>query len=207
MSDNGDKLNVYEKLQKVRVELQGKNLKKSGKNKHANYGYYELGDFLPMINKLFLENKLFSQISFTAETATLIIVDTEKPESCIEFTSPMAEAKLPACHPIQNIGAVQTYQRRYLYMTALEIVEHDALDATAGEEEETPEKETSITKEQKDSIDKLLVDSELTTAQLNAALKKNFKKDSIDKLTETEAKRTIKDLKKYIQNKKQKEGA
>jgi hypothetical protein len=33
---------------------------------------------------------------------------------------------------VQNIGAVETYQRRYLYVTALAIVEHDALDAVTG---------------------------------------------------------------------------
>ncbi len=30
------------------------------------------------------------------------------------------------------MGAVETYQRRYLWVAALEIVEHDALDATTG---------------------------------------------------------------------------
>jgi len=33
---------------------------------------------------------------------------------------------------VQNIGAVETYQRRYLWVTAMEIVEHDALDSTTG---------------------------------------------------------------------------
>jgi hypothetical protein len=46
----------------------------------------------------------------------------------------MADANLKGCHPIQNLGAVETYSRRYLYVTALEIVEHDALDATTGSE-------------------------------------------------------------------------
>ena len=38
---------------------------------------------------------------------------------------------LKGCHPIQNLGAVQTYIRRYLWVTAMEIVEHDALDSSA----------------------------------------------------------------------------
>jgi hypothetical protein len=42
----------------------------------------------------------------------------------------MAEANLKGTHPIQNLGAVETYQRRYLWMTAMEIVEHDILDAS-----------------------------------------------------------------------------
>jgi hypothetical protein len=43
----------------------------------------------------------------------------------------MAEANLKGCHPIQNLGAVETYTRRYLWVTAMEIVEHDALDSSA----------------------------------------------------------------------------
>jgi len=31
---------------------------------------------------------------------------------------------------VQNLGAVQTYLRRYLWVAALEIVEHDALDSS-----------------------------------------------------------------------------
>ena len=128
-------MNVYEKLQQARIQLQKKQLKKSGKNTFAKYEYYELQDILPTINELLLENKLFSQITFNSELATLKVVNIEKPEEVIEFTSPMAEAALKGCHPIQNIGAVETYQRRYLYMTALEIVEHDALDSVQGKED------------------------------------------------------------------------
>ena len=52
--------------------------------------------------------------------------------SSVVFTSPMGSAQLKGCHEVQNIGAVETYQRRYLYVSALAIVEHDALDAVTG---------------------------------------------------------------------------
>ena len=52
----------------------------------------------------------------------------------------MSEANLKGCHAIQNVGAVQSYQRRYLYMTALEIVEQDALDKTTGKDSQTSQK-------------------------------------------------------------------
>ena len=51
-----------------------------------------------------------------------------------EITSPMGSAALKGCHEVQNIGAVETYQRRYLWVTAMEIVEHDALDASTGKD-------------------------------------------------------------------------
>ena len=120
---------VYEKLQQARIKLQNTALKKSGYNKFAEYKYFELGDFLPAIQSIFSELKLCPVVSFGVELATLRIIDTEN-GGCITFTSPMAQANLKGCHPIQNLGAVETYSRRYLYVTALEIVEHDAIDSS-----------------------------------------------------------------------------
>ncbi|WP_024647776.1 ERF family protein [Pseudomonas syringae] len=124
-------MSVYKKLQEARCEMQRMTLTKSGENKFAKYFYFELGDFLPVINDIFREKGLCGVISFTAELATLRVVDVDDGTS-IEFTSPMGKADLKGCHEVQNIGAVETYQRRYLYVTALEIVEHDALDSITG---------------------------------------------------------------------------
>lgn len=121
-------MSVYTKLQAARIALQSTQMKKSGNNKFAGYSYFELGDFLPRVNELFAQSGLFSAVSFNKELATLKIIDTEDGSEVV-FTSPMADAQLKGCHPIQNLGAVETYQRRYLYVTALEIVEHDALDS------------------------------------------------------------------------------
>lgn len=122
-------MNVYKKLMEARIKLQSMELKKSGHNKFAGYKYFELGDFLPQIQDIFNKIGLCSFISFTSEYATLTIIDTED-NSQVVFTSPMAEANLKGSHAIQNIGAVETYSRRYLYVSALEIVEHDAIDAS-----------------------------------------------------------------------------
>ena len=122
-------MNVFEKLQTARIQLQSTKMKKSGHNKFAGYQYFELGDFLPEINKLFAELKLCSVVSFGKDLAELKVINIEKPDEVVTFTSPMADANLKGCHPIQNLGAVETYNRRYLYVSALEIVEHDALDS------------------------------------------------------------------------------
>ena len=124
-------MSVYKKLQEARCEMQKMTLSKSGKNTFAGYSYFELGDFLPAINDLFLEKGLCGVVSFTASLATLKVVDVEDGTS-VEFTSPMGSAALKGCHEVQNVGAVETYQRRYLYVTALEIVEHDALEPVTG---------------------------------------------------------------------------
>ena len=124
-------MKVYSKLVKARNILAHKALKKSGHNKFAGYQYFELGDFLPEIQAIFGEVGLVDVITFTNDLATMVIYDTEDGSS-VTFTSPMGSAQLKGCHEVQNIGAVETYQRRYLYVTAMAIVEHDALDATTG---------------------------------------------------------------------------
>ncbi len=130
-------MKVCKKLVEVRNELQTMSLSKSGHNKFAGYKYFELGDFLPAIQTLFKKHGLCDVISFTQELATMVVYDVEDGSS-VTFTSPMGSAQLKGCHEVQNIGAVETYQRRYLYVTALAIVEHDALDAVTGSQDSKP---------------------------------------------------------------------
>jgi hypothetical protein len=124
-------MNVYKKLQEARLKLQAMPLTKSGKNKFAGYEYFELSDFMPAIQKICGELGLCGVVSFNHEYATLTIYDTDG-EGFINFGSPMSSAALKGCHEVQNLGAVQSYLRRYLWVNAFEIVEHDALDSTTG---------------------------------------------------------------------------
>lgn len=129
-----NKMNVYVKLSKIRLELQNRQLKKSGHNKYAGFKYYELGDILPSINELSEKYGILNIINYNREDAVLEIIDTDNPESKITIKSPMSELTLKGAHPIQNLGAIETYQRRYLYLTAYEIVESDYLDAIQGKD-------------------------------------------------------------------------
>jgi hypothetical protein len=130
---------IEEKLQKCRVELQDKKLKKSGENKFAKFKYFELSDFLPTVNKMFADNKIFSNFSIQGDIATLTITDCEDKTSQT-FTSNIADADVKGCTAIQSLGAVHTYLKRYLYLNALEIVENDSLDASVGAKEFQVEK-------------------------------------------------------------------
>ena len=146
-------MSIYAKLAQARVMLQDEGLQKTGKNyfikvktaKTLNNGkiayedepmpYFELGDFLPKINKIFNELKMCSVVSFTEQLATLTIFDAES-DGKVEFTSPMpkvptqnAKGDIGSNTLMQSIGALETYQRRYLYVSALEIVESDAIDS------------------------------------------------------------------------------
>jgi hypothetical protein len=127
-------MNIYGKLASARKHFHSLNLKKSGKNTFAGYNYFELADFLVPGMQSLEQAGLVSVISFTAAEATMTIYETEG-DGTITITSPMASANLKGSHEIQNLGAVETYQRRYLWMAALEIVEHDAVDSAPPKEE------------------------------------------------------------------------
>ena len=134
-------MSVHKKLMQARVKLQSTEMKKSGLNKFAGYSYFELGDFIPHIQTIFNDIGLCGVVSFNTEYATLCITDVED-GTVIVIQSPMAEANLKGAHPIQNLGAVESYQRRYLWMTAMEIVEHDIIDsAPQAEAKPTPKAE------------------------------------------------------------------
>jgi hypothetical protein len=126
-------MSVYTKLNQAREKFHELKLEKTGRNTFANYNYFELGDFLIPALKVFREVGLCAYVSFDKDIATMTIVDMESNER-MTITSPMGSAALKGCHEVQNIGAVETYQRRYLWVAALEIVEHDALDATTGKD-------------------------------------------------------------------------
>lgn len=130
-------MSVYKKLSDARIKLQQVKIKKSGHNKFAGYYYMQLEDFLPPIQEIFHELNLCGIVSFSEIEATLTIVDVENPMDRIVIHSPMSEAALKGCHAVQNLGAVQTYLRRYLWVSALEIVEHDAIDSSEPASEQT----------------------------------------------------------------------
>jgi len=141
---------VYSKLQKARVLLQEQPLKKSGFNSFAGFKYFELADFLPSINVIFDNLGLCSVFSIIDDKATLRIVDSEF-GGVIYFSSPIAEAGAGKAPPIQALGSMHTYLRRYLMLNALEITEHDAVDATIKKDE--PKSAKPITVDVFDSMD------------------------------------------------------
>lgn len=136
-------MSVHKKLMEARLQMQDTELSKSGENLYAGYKYFTLADFLPEAQRIFKDVGLCGIVRFTAEVATLEIVDADNPQAeRITITSPMGSANLKGCHEVQNIGAVESYQRRYLWMTAFEIVEDDPLDATTQKGGKKPERVT-----------------------------------------------------------------
>ena len=121
--------NVFTKLQNLRCELQNEKISKSGHNKFSDFTYFELADFLPELMK---KHALTSVFSILGENAFLEIINQENIEEKINFSIPIADAQVKGCTPIQCMGAINTYCKRYLYINALELVENDVLDPQVG---------------------------------------------------------------------------
>lgn len=205
------KLNLFQKLQKARVELQEMNLKKSGQNKFAGFSYYELSDFLPAINIICNNVGLFTAISFEIDYAILRIYDCEDMERFIEFKSPMKEIQQKGCNDIQSLGSVETYSRRYLYLTAFEIVENDFSDAVSGSDNKKQNLSNNITKGTKSQISILAKQyAELADKSIDDVmdvLSEKYKFATLDTLNDETGQAMCKQLNNWIvlQKKKNKE--
>lgn len=191
-------MNIYEKMQNMRCELQHIKLKKSGKNAFANYEYFELQDITPAINHLMQGFKVTSEISFGVPLATLKIINSEKTDEVMTFTCPMAKAVLKGCHEVQNLGASITYIRRYLYINAFEIVEHDALDSMPLNNKPPEYISKEQVKQIKDLALELKADPELFLTYMEV--------ESVEKILKTDYQKAITSMEiKREQNKKEKE--
>lgn len=134
---------VLVKLNQARKQFHEAKIEKTGHNKFAGYYYFELADFIVPALQIFDSVGLCSVTCFTATDAVMTVTDLED-NSSVAFTSPMSSAALKGCHDVQNLGAVQTYLRRYLWVAALEIVEHDAVDSSDGPTEQKKETKSRL---------------------------------------------------------------
>lgn len=133
--------NIYLLLAKARIEIQKKCTVKSGKNKFANFSYFELKDFLTITTEEFYKvglvaifniNKEIDSNGVVNEKAVLTVTDGKDE---ITFETPTANAIVKGANDIQNLGSKHTYLKRYLYMNAIELSESDGVDATIGKDE------------------------------------------------------------------------
>lgn len=187
-TNNTKTLNVYQKLLKARTMFLQSNAKKSGKNMHLAFKYFELDDIVPIATKIFDEVGLISIASFNTEQAVMSIQNTEKADEQIVFCAPLI--MLPenkGTNMVQALGSTITYYRRYLYMMALDICEPDGFDGgipttptnTTSETPTTPAatKPISLEKTQPSLTNANSNASETQVTQLKAVLKELLAKD------------------------------
>ena len=174
-------MNVWSKLLAVRNEFYAAGAKKTGKNLHAEFMYFELSDIVPVAAPIFAKYNLLLMPTFENGNAEAVVINTEKPDERINFSIPLqfiAEPGKFRMNEVQGVGAAVTYYRRYLYMIVLDLVEADSFDGESNAAEDAPApKKKPATTEQRQEIKKTLTNSdgeadELQKSALKAALKK-----------------------------------
>lgn len=170
MSDTTEeikKMNIYEKMQKVKKLLSDSELQKTGENEYSKFEYYELSDIMPAIITFCEEYRLFTHVNFVkeystktittgesqvqekvkvGESAVLTVINIDNPEEKIEYSSDVKDLELKAANAIQNYGGIQTYSRRYLYMNAFDIVEAEMFDKEMNKKKKQATKQSNAIK-------------------------------------------------------------
>jgi hypothetical protein len=175
-------MNVWSKLLAVRNEFYAAGAKKTGRNLHAEFMYFELSDIVPIAAPIFAKYNLLLMPTFENGNAEAVVINIEKPDERINFSIPLQFIAEPAkfrMNEVQGVGAAVTYYRRYLYMIVLDLVEADSFDgeSSTAETEDTPApKKKPATTEQRQVIKKTLTNSDgeaddLQKSALKAALK------------------------------------
>jgi len=153
---------LYEKIQNVRVALLKSGIVKE-KKAGARFAYIELKDFIQPLNELMQKERMTAIVDFvdseTVDKDTGIVNTVSKAViTAIDFDSDVRHSVSMAMrdgkvggggnHPMQELGAVQTYARRYLYFALFDIAESDTLDGQSSQgikhEQEVAKKITDV---------------------------------------------------------------
>ena len=93
---DNNKLNLYQKIAKIKGEMAKAKLPKTGYNGYTKFNYFQLDDFEPFLEKLCSDYGLVTFFNFTLDTASMAVINSDEPEQSIEIKSPISIAgKIP----------------------------------------------------------------------------------------------------------------
>lgn len=140
---------INDVISEAKVKLHNSNIRKSGFNKHANFYYYELSDFLPTLIVIQNELKINDIFSIQNDEAVLSLEwkdqkkDYKMPFEIFEVPKNLRKdkngnfmkegesfLKTPQMQQIQYLGAINTYYKRYLYLNAYGLTDGEVIDAS-----------------------------------------------------------------------------
>lgn len=129
-------MSIKEDLMRIRVELHKDGFKKNGWNGFSGYHYFELDDILPPITKKLAENEMYDHFTYgIVDGKEVYILTISKGEEKEDFQIPFKHFTPPSkMQEVQQLGATNTYLKKYLYMNAFNITESDPVDGDEDEE-------------------------------------------------------------------------
>lgn len=120
-------MSIYQKLSLARQELAKKKL--VADTPGYNYKYMDLPQIESAVSEACRKAGIISTMTF-ADVACMTINELEG-DGILTFASPVVDPAMVHINdkqPIQNVGGLMTYMRRYMYMMVFAISEHDAVE-------------------------------------------------------------------------------
>ena len=133
-------MNICRKLQIARLKFLQAGVKKTGKNIHLEFMYFELADIVPVAEAIFTEVGLLMVPTFGKEYAVAKVFNCDdRDEEPMTFEAPFTQiapivsnSGKVVTNEMQALGSSLTYMRRYLWQLVLDIIEADSIDNTSG---------------------------------------------------------------------------
>ena len=151
-------MSVHARMSLIKSELSKCKIPKSGHNKFGGFKYHELQDFMPFINDLNAKHGINTVPKFLEKQGVCIlkVINAENADDNYEIIIPFVHAEMLAkggapsnVDAIQRMGSTITYNRRYLYMSAYDIVESDSVDVAEPTKPQAPQPQSPKPQTQK----------------------------------------------------------
>lgn len=148
-------MSVHARMALIKSELSKCKIPKSGHNKFAGFKYHELQDFMPFINELNAKHGINTVPKFLEKQGICVlkVINSENADDNYEIIIPFVHAEMLGkggaksnVDAIQRMGSTITYNRRYLYMSAYDIVENDSVDVAEPTKPSAPQQPKTLPK-------------------------------------------------------------
>ena len=159
------KLNIYQKLQKIRIacsklELKKDQVAKSGDKGFGGYNYFSFPEIQKIVTNTCDEYNVLAILDLGNDGAELRVVNTDKVDEYIVFKHkfPNIIDRAPThSKMLQNLGSKTTYMSRYMYIQAFSLCENDPTEQISVDEQKAEAKELKKITKLKEDIKAILV--------------------------------------------------
>lgn len=197
-----EKMNVYQKLNKVR-EVVADGIKKGGENKFAKYTYFQLKDILAIVTPLEIEIGLFDYSDFLrSDNGDFQLIHTfvnaDDPNDKVSFTIDIPYDVIKGQTAQQAGGSTYSYARRYAWQMIAAVTENNDPD-TLNTSKHVPVVTPAQLKKINALCEQVWGDEPVPTEAMLAAVTKDAER--FNDLNQTEANHLIKLLEKKLKDK------
>ena len=178
---------IFEVLQQdVRLPISKTTLKKTGYNKHLNYYYFDLKDFLPQATELFAKAGICPvyNIGYDPNGVEMASLTLNYGAERITFSIPTAD--VPNMNGVFNLGSKDKYCLRYLLVNHVLMLSEDDPAELSNTNSNAP-----ITENKKATKNQVEMIKKLYDVENIAKMLKYYQAESLEELTVKQASEAI----------------